>query len=266
MLNVKKIFVLLSAVTALVFIACGNIIDPDPIHNNRYTAVSEFSFTIDAIDKSKLELGSINGGVVIVGDENADNVVVAGEKIVKSDNEMDAQSYLKNLKVSIAESGKTLYVTSEQPENTQGRDVSIEYEIRVPASWTCAVELVNGQVAADSLRRDLMIKVTNGNVSLQEMIANAYIRVTNGQIDGCMTLRSGGTVDAETTNGIITMRFPQSTSAQLTAKVTNGTVNVSGLTLDNMYGSQKEIHGTIGSGDGTIMLKTTNGNITVMGY
>ena len=81
-----------------------------------------------------------------------------------------------------------------------------------------------------------------------------------------MALRPGGEVNAETTNGIIVLEFPKSTSAQLTAKVTNGTVNVSGLSLDNMYGSQKEIHGTLGSGNGTIELKTTNGNITVRGY
>ena len=261
-----KYVVIFSTIALFLVSACTNIIDPDdPFDNNRYRAESSFSFTIGAEDKSKLELTSINGDISVVGVENATDVVVAGRKVVKSDGEMDAEKYLKNLKVSIAESGNTLYVTSEQPENTHGRGVLIHYEVRVPAGWATVIDNINGNCDFDSLRGDIVGKLTNGNLFLGHTDASAYLRVTNGQIAGTVNVPQYGVLNAEVTSGQIAFNVPKTTSAKFTAKVTNGTVNVTGLSLDNMVGNQKEIHGTIGSGDGRIDLETTNGNISVVG-
>jgi len=79
-------------------------------------------------------------------------------------------------------------------------------------------------------------------------------------------LPPAGILNAQVTSGQIIMNVPTNTSAKLTAKVTNGTVNVTGLSLSNMIGNQKEIQGTLGSGNGKIELTTTNGNISVVGY
>jgi len=265
MKTIKRHSLVLLSVGIMLFAGCSHIIDP-PLGINDYTATSNFSFTISAEDKSGLELDSINGAVVIHGDSTTTDVIVSGKKIVKSDSEIDAQNYLKNLKVSIAESGATLLVTSEQPEKTDGRDVSIEYDITVPMHWATKVTLINGSCVFEELTGDVATNVTNGNVSLQELNANAYIRVTNGQIEGRVALLPHGTLNAQTTNGLIALGLPKSTSAQFVAQVTNGTVNVSDLNISDMTGSQKEIRGTIGDGDGQITLKTTNGNISVTGY
>ena len=264
--TLAKVLILMMAVS-FVFLSCSNLIDPDdPYDGNRYTAESSFSFTIGAADKSKIDLSSINGDVKIVGSDNTNDVIVAGKKVVKSDSQMDAETYLKNLKVSLAESGNTLYVSSEQPTENHGRSVAINYAIQVPKGWATVVELTNGSCLSDSLEGDIVTKLTNGNIVLGDVYANAYLRVTNGQISGNVNLPSDGVLNAQTTNGVISFSVPKTTSAQLTAKVTNGTVNVSGLSLDNMWGNQREIHGTIGLGNGRIELQTTNGNINVVGY
>ncbi len=246
--------------------SCSSVIDPDdPFNGNRYTAESDFSFTIAAAEKSKLELSSLNGQVDILGVEGMTDVVVSGTKIVRSDEQRDADNYLKNLRVSIAESGNSLIVTSDQPDNTHGREVRIDYEIKVPASWATLTDVTNGNCQLDSLRGDVMAKVTNGNVALVDVFASAYVRVTNGQIEGRVNLPQNGTFNAQTENGLINLTVPQTTSARFSAKVTNGTVNVSGLSLQDMTGSSREIYGTIGEGNGLIELKTTNGNINVVG-
>jgi len=266
MKNRKTHILVLTTVSLFLIASCGQIIDPDPFHNNTYTATSGFSFTISAGDKNALELHSVNGAVVVIGDSTTTDVIVSGKKIVKSDTELDAQNYLKNLKVSIAESGATLLVTSEQPEKTDGRNVSIEYEIHVPRQWATTVDLVNGGCSFESLTGDVMANLTNGNVALNDLNANADVRMTNGQIEGRIELPAHGALNAQTTNGIIVIALPKSTSAQFSAAVTNGTVNVAGLTISDMTGSQTQIRGVIGGGDGRISLKTTNGNISVTGY
>jgi DUF4097 and DUF4098 domain-containing protein YvlB len=260
-------FIIVFIAVYILCMSCSSIIDPDdPFDDARYTAESSFSFTMGVDDKSKLELTSIDGDVKIVGVDKANEVVIAGKKVVKSDSQRDADAYLKNLKVSIAESGNTIYVASEQPEDNHGRSVTINYEVQVPRHWATAVELVNGSCLLDSLEGDIVTKLTNGNIILGDVFANAYLRVTNGQISGKVNLPIKGVLNAQSTNGLISFNVPKTISAQLTAKVTNGTVSVSGLTLDNMWGNQREIHGTIGPGEGRIELQTTNGNINVIGF
>ncbi|MBN1482382.1 hypothetical protein EH223_10110 [candidate division KSB1 bacterium] len=265
-MHVIKYLTIVATFSFILFLACSNVTDPDSPYNNRYTAESYFSFSINAEDKTKLDLMSINGDIQVVGVENATDVVVAGNKVVKSNSQMDADNYLKNLRVSIAESGNTLYVASDQPKETDGRSVSINYEIQVPKVWTTAIDLANGSCLLDSLYGNIMTKITNGNIMLGSVYTSAYLRVTNGQITGTVNLPKNGVLNAQTTNGVLSFSLPKTTSAQLSAKVTNGTVNIAGLSLSNMVGNQKEIHGNLGAGEGKIELATTNGNISIVGY
>lgn len=260
-------YLLLLAMFAVLTTSCTNVIDPNgPSDGTSYRAESNFSFTIGVDDKSKLELNSISGNVQVIGVANTENVIVAGTKVVKSDNEMDAESYLKNLRVSLAESGNTLYVASEQPDETHGREVQINYEIQVPAWWATAIENINGNIQLDSLNGEILGKVTNGNLFLGHIGSSATLRVTNGQITGNIVLPQNGVLNGQVENGQILLNVPKTTSAVLTAKVVNGTVNVTGLSVINMIGNSKQIQGTLGTGAGKIELASTNGNISVVGY
>lgn len=265
-MKVIKYLSVIAPIGFLLLSACTSVVDPNSPYDNRYTAESFFSFSINAEDKTNLDLLSINGDIKVVGVEDATDVIVAGNKVVKSNSQMDADVYLKNLRVSIAESGNTLYVASDQPKETNGRSVSINYEIRVPKAWTTTIDLTNGSCLLDSLHNNIMTKITNGNITLATVFTSAYLRVTNGQITGNIHLPKHGVLNAQTTNGVLSFSVPKTTSAQFSAKVTNGTVNVAGLNLSNMVGNQKEIHGNLGTGEGKIELETTNGNISVVGY
>lgn len=256
----------LFSVLALVFLAgCSEVLDPDDHFRKQASAESQFSLSVDTGDMNKLVMNGINGTIKIGGHEGIDQVRVSGTKIVRSDTESDAREFLKQVKVSISENNTTLFVTTEQPEELDGREVNIDYQITMPRQWLLSVASVNGECALDSLSGDITAQVTNGNVSLDQIRASADVQVTNGQIAGMVELPLNGTLNAETTNGLIVLSLLKTTSAQFSARVTNGTVNVSGLTLREKSGSQKEIRGILGAGEGTIDLRTVNGNISVTG-
>ena len=90
--------------------------------------------------------------------------------------------------------------------------------------------------------------------------------VTNGQIDGKMTLPAHGSFDLQTTNGAINLSIPKATSANVSAQVTNGNVRISDLSMTNMTSTSKKVVGKLGDGEGSIKLKTTNGNINITGF
>ncbi|RPH88864.1 MAG: hypothetical protein EHM72_21105, partial [Calditrichaeota bacterium] len=162
-------YLLLPAVSAMIMFSCSHVIDPDdPSHGNRYSAESNFSLSVAAAEMNKLTLNAINGSIKIVGQENSDKVLLSGKKIVRSNNERDAHEYMQNIQVSIAQSGSSLIVTSDQPDDLDGRDVNIDYDIQVPSSWALTVSSYNGGCTFEHVRGDLMSSLTNGNISLSD--------------------------------------------------------------------------------------------------
>ena len=256
----------LSATLVVLTAACSSIVDPDDGWRNKASAESRFNFAVETGSMIKLVMEGINGTINIVGKNDGSQVKVSGVKIVRSDSERDGRDFLKKIKVSLSETSSTLFVATEQPENLDGREVNVDYEITVPQRWLLSVSSVNGECALDSLQGEIDAQVSNGNVSLGKIDASATVRVTNGRIAGTVNLPRNGKLHAQTTNGLIVIDLAKETSAQFLARVTNGTVNVSGLTLRDVSGSQKEVRGVLGTGEGTIDLRTTNGNISVSGY
>lgn len=88
---------------------------------------------------------------------------------------------------------------------------------------------------------------------------------SNGRIEAEMTLPPGAACNMTTTNGSIALEIPSDTSASLDARTTNGTVRVSNLTVKDSSSRGNGLEGTLGEGDGSIFLRTTNGNIVVKG-
>jgi hypothetical protein len=263
----KTAFAFLVSMCCLIIVMRCDIVDPQRhVHNNNYSAEASFSFNISADNKNDLLVESINGPIEIVGVSNDSRALIWGTKKVESESEADAKAHLKELEVSITESGNGISVETIQPKETYGRNYSISYFIRVPHTCSASVDLVNGQVTVDSLNSDIEVNLVNGNLVLSDIYGNVFANTTNGQVIGDLILPRNGVFDLRTVNGVITLTIPKSTSAEFSAKVTNGSVNISELQLSNMSGNNKTIQGKLGSGDGRITLRTTNGNIIVAGY
>jgi DUF4097 and DUF4098 domain-containing protein YvlB len=79
-----------------------------------------------------------------------------------------------------------------------------------------------------------------------------------------VTFKDG--LSAETTNGSITLVLvsPETVNATLDAETTNGHVSVDfPVTVKNLRQSKKRIEAQIGQGGPVISLRTTNGSITI---
>ena len=68
-----------------------------------------------------------------------------------------------------------------------------------------------------------------------------------------------------TVNGSIDLTIPTTTDAELSIALTNGIITVSNLTIDGAVTTPTSVSGTLGTGEGSLILRTTNGNITLRG-
>ncbi len=252
---------------SVLWIAGCCVNDPqEEIHDTRYVVKRTFSYQIEAGRKTKLRLDGASGDVLITGTSNDSVVFISGERKVGSNSERDADDHLDELQVSVSEIGNDLYVETEQPEKTHGRNYTVNYNIQVPVNWQVEAGNVNGTVQVRSVENRVKIDVVNGTVQATDIYGDLDVDVTNGRVDSRVELPQDGTCDIKTTNGEIALQIPGSTSAAFTATVTNGGVDMNGLTLKNMNSSRQKVQGILGGGNGEIRLSTTNGNITVNGY
>jgi hypothetical protein len=202
---------------------------PGVIIDHKYKARESFSYIVDLSSQTNLKVDGINGSVNVQSVSGTNQVTVSGEKVVSADTYQDATTHLKYVSIVIDESTDELLVKTVQPKFSDGRSYNVNYTISVPSHLNVSVNNVNGGIT------------------------------------GKVTVPLNGTVDMSLQNGSIELDFPQSTSADFSASLVNGHIKVQNLTLHNRVETGKTLYGTLGNGQGTISLRTTNGNIDVSG-
>ena len=100
---------------------------------------------------------------------------------------------------------------------------------------------------------------------MNERRGNLSTEVTNGNLTGGVSLPVDGSCWMNSVNGNITLTVPRTSSAEVTASVTNGTVSVNNLQLLLRTSSWTSLSGTLGDGKGSIQLTTVNGTVVLSG-
>lgn len=118
-----------------------------------------FSVQADVTTQTRLTLENINGMVRIVGDPDASTALVEGERRVGSDSRSDAEDFLERVSVEVVDRGAEILVKTRQPMATDGRQVTVHYDVVVPAHLRVHVRNINGEIDIQSL--DSSVRVEN---------------------------------------------------------------------------------------------------------
>lgn len=261
----SKHIILTLLAACVVWINCDTIFDED-IRNTDHIAKEPFAFDVAVIHQSQLRLEGINGNIFITGVSDADSVIITGEKIVGSESTKDAEEHLEDIEVRVQDLANEVYVKTIQPQQTHGRNYTVNYFITLPNDMQVLAENVNGSMKIESIDTYVSADNVNGQITLKEINGNAVVGLVNGQITGEISLLPDGTVEMSNTNGNIELDIPHNTSAEFSAHVVNGTISISNLDIENVESSSSSLEGRLGDGHGTISLSTVNGSINVSGF
>ncbi|MFQ5752020.1 MAG: DUF4097 domain-containing protein [bacterium] len=246
--------------------AC-NIVDPgDEVSDTNFEAKESFSFEVDVTNHVRLRLEAVNGPVKITGLPGANSVKNWGERRVGSESIEDAELHLQDLEVQVTEPAEEIFVKTKQPQDSRGRNYIVNYNITLPENLEVLVDNVNGEVKIDSVKNQVSVSNVNGRINLNDIFGSTVVNLVNGQIESEVTLPVDGTINMNTVNGNIDLDIPENTSAEFSANVTNGNISVSNLVLQNIVSSPNSLRGTLAAGQGTISLRTVNGNIWASGF
>jgi len=236
------------------------------VDNTNFVARESFHRQVDVQNHTQMRLDAINGNVEIIGSASATSVTITGELRVGSESTADAEEYLQKLEVRVTETASTVLVETIQPDKTHGRNFVVDYKITLPENLELDANNINGNITIENIKNDVDVDNINGNIDLKDIVGNASADVVNGLIRAKVTMPQGGNINMGTVNGNIELEIPLNTSADFSANVTNGAIQISNLTLQNEVATTRSLRGTFGNGQGTIKTNTVNGNIKTTGF
>ncbi len=219
----------------------------------------------------RLEVKGVNGDVRAVLASGAEAVVNARKHGRRSDpDEVE-------IKVVESEDGVTICAVYPTPprarqendcepgdrwhSNTENNDVTVDFEVQVPAGVVFDGKTVNGEMSAEGLKADVSASTVNGSVRVSTT-GLAEASTVNGSVYAEMGRANwNDELEFSTVNGGITLIMPGKLDTEVRASTVNGEIESDyPLTISGKFGPRR-VRGTIGAGGRTLNLSTVNGEI-----
>lgn len=238
----------------------------------------------------KVTLRNVNGGVTVEAWDRAEVQVVAEKEVKAADAEL-AKKAMSQIQIQAGRADGGLRIETKLPKRNNGvfdwmfgREVNmnVKYRLRVPREARLDVVTVNGGLRLAGTRGDASLGTTNGGIEVEKAEGRLDLETTNGAIQ---VADSAGSVEAETTNGgieielhdvsdgddmrfsttngAVTLRLPRNIRVSLDAAVSNGRVS-SDFEVDGADArNRRRLSGDINGGGGRLVVRTTNGSVTI---
>jgi DUF4097 and DUF4098 domain-containing protein YvlB len=140
----------------------------------------------------------------------------------------------------------------------------VNYRVRVPRKLGVDLTSENGGIDISHLEGRIRFDTTNGGVDLNDLAGDVHGSTVNGGLDIALTGSSwrGQGLNAETTNGGVSLKVPDHYNAHLETATVNGGIEVN-FPVTVQGDIKNRLSTNIGSGGATIHAETTNGGIEI---
>lgn len=246
-----------------------NLIDcgPDEVANRNFTAQEPIAFNINVVNHIELLLNGKDGDVSVTGIPGATEIMVTGMKRVFSESVQDAQDHLQDVEVTVRDLTTQALLQTDRPQCELGREYIVDYTITLPDFFTVRINNIDGDVTLDSINNEVSVNNIAGTVTLTNIAGSAAVDLLSGNIVAEITsLPLNGSIEMKTLTGNIDLEIPTNTSADFSARVFSGNINVTNLMLQGEVITATSRSGRLGTGQGDILLETeVSGDIDVLG-
>jgi hypothetical protein len=120
----------------------------------------------------------------------------------------------------------------------------------------------NGPIVVTSMEGEATLATSNGPVTLDKVTGAFDVDTSNGNISFSGEMTAGGDNRLETSNGSVTVKLEGTPSVKLDASTSRGEVT-SELPIDASKTRKQELVGTIGEGEADLVIRASNGSVTV---
>lgn len=211
-----------------------------------------------------LEIRNTSGRIDVEA-ADVEGISIVAERVVKAGTDEAAQQALAAFEIIETVSADRVIVDGTRSTGGISINLSrqVNYKVRLPRSANVELSGTNGEVDVTGVEGRFEAQVTNGRVEARGLGGDTVVTSTNGAVHLTMAKLGRGGVTCESVNGAITVTLPSGAGADLTVRVTNGSIQHDGLDLTVIEDSRRRLDGSIGAGGPKVRLETTNGRIRV---
>lgn len=226
------------------------------------TARRDFDRLVPVGPGATLRLTNMNGRVSIRG-WNERHVRVRAVEEVNAHDEQTARLVLQRCDVDVTAENDEIVVRTAAPPGEKGASATVVYEIDVPRAITLRVRTLNGRVEIADVDGKLDVQTTNGRIVAVRCSGSVDARSRSGAI--AVELRrvtAGQPLRLATVNGAVSLALPSTVSASIDAATSNGIVTTN-LPVAVAARGRRSLRGTLNGGGPLVHLRTSNGSIAV---
>jgi len=219
----------------------------------------ELRTTTIKLGGQRLGVKTDNGGIEVIGEDRSD-VRIEARVQAWAGSEADAKNILKQ--VTIETSGDNIRENGPHFQVNSGYGAS--YKIRVPQRLAVDLKTDNGGIDIAHLEGAIRFDTTNGGVGLNDLAGDVRGSTVNGGIEITLSGKSwrGQGLNAETTNGGVSLKIPEHYSAHLETGTVNGGISLN-FPITIQGDIKNRLSTNLGSGGATIHAETTNGGVEI---
>ena len=205
------------------------------------------------------DVGSIN----VTGLDVTDCNVIA-TITVKAPTEEEAKELADQIKIKLDQDGNTLTVRTEKPRTKKRRSISISFDITVPEQTVLELGSDVGKIRVSNITEKIKAKTNVGQITCKEISGDIDLKVDVGGVKVVYSKAAPAACSAviSTDVGSIELTTPPNFSATVYAETDVGSIRTD-LPLTVRGKISKNLHGTIGAGEGELRLKTDVGSIRI---
>jgi hypothetical protein len=227
-------------------------------------ATDEWVHSYPLAEGGEVQIGGSSGSVDVQGVEG-DTVEVRAERIARATTDEAAREILPRISIKEETSASKVVLRTEPLGGLViGVSVEVRYNVRAPRAATIRIRTGTGAVGVRGFTGRVLVNSSNGVVTAEDLGGGVEVRSVNGNAKIALASVGADLIDVRVINGGLTLMLPGTSSANLLATCTNGTIDVSALNLESM-GEQtpRRVRGRLNRGGTPIELSTVNGNILV---
>ena len=213
--------------------------------------------------QTELNVESDVGSITVTGADVTDCNITA-EITVKARTKETAQKLAEEVKMEFQSSGDTLTIKTLRPDELKKKSLIVDFIITAPKHMRLDCSTGVGSVTVSDIEGRIEASVNVGSIACKMVVGELVLSSNVGSVTVKYTDAAPAACKANiTTNvGSIDFKAPAQFSAQVHASTNIGSVNTA-RPITVVGKVSKSIKGTIGSGEGKVLLKTNVGSVAI---
>ena len=218
-----------------------------------------------------------NGTLVIQGKSSSDGLInIEADIWAEHKEQQKAKEFLKEVDLDVDEGG----VFKISLSGPSGASYGADLKLRIPSDLDLKVIKKNGKITIDEWQGAIHVRSNNGEIQIETKgpvdvdTDNGALKISgssreldlesdNGKIElELEQIDSKSRIEARTNNGNIILEIPKSAGITLDCKSKRGRIRFEGFSESS---SGNEFEGKLNGGGGACRLKTSNGDIKIIG-